>query len=382
MKPYIFITISLFLWTACEKNPDRGSTPTTHSTVTNPANEVVKFTREQQRNAGIEVSAPTIETLNSTLTLQGSIDVPPQSTISLSFPLGGYLKSTRMLPGMPVKKGQVLAEIEDMQFIQLQQDYLTAKEKLTLSVSEFERQRDLNANKASSDRMYQQARTDMETQRILVNALAQKLELIGIAPEKLTAMSIHKSVPIVSPIDGFVSEVNVNVGKYTAPTDMLFELVDPRDIHLSLKVFEKDLNKLSIGQEVTAYTNADPNKLYTAKIILIEKSLDQDRMAEVHCHLDRHSATLVPGMFMNGKVSLTSNQAITVAEDAVVRWENKSYVFVEKDQEQFQMVEVQPGVIDKGKQQIEAPTVDSGKKIVTKNAYSLLMKIKNVEEEE
>src|SRR5690606_31696233 len=127
---------------------------------------------------------------------------------------------------------------------------------------------------------FQQAKAEMETQRILMNALARKLEVIGIAPKTLTPDNISKTVPILSPIDGFVSKVNVNVGKYTAPTDMLFELVDPHDIHLSLNVFEKDLNTLSVGQRVTAYTNADPSRKFTAEIILIGKSLTDDRMAE------------------------------------------------------------------------------------------------------
>ena len=380
MKHYIAFSLGLALLASCASEPEKeeSKAPASDSTLTE---KVVSVTDAQQKSVGIEVGTPELENISGVLSLQGKIDVPPQSTISLSFPLGGYLKSTSMLPGMHVKKGQVLAELEDMQFIQLQQDFLTAKEKLVLAETEFERQRDLNASKASSDKVYQQARAEMETQRILISALGQKLEVIGIDPHKLKADKISKSVSIVSPINGFVSKVNVNVGKYTAPTDMLFELVDPNDIHLVLNVFEKDLASLAVGQRVNAFTNGNTGKKFPAEIILITKSVDQDRMAEVHCHFDRYSPSLVPGMFINGEVAVSNNKALTVPEDALVRWENKFYIFTAHGNGKFEMVNVTPGVINAGKQQIQAPGINDSTKLVTKNAYALLMKIKNTEKD-
>lgn len=388
MKTYILVSVALWACLSCsaphgeQKADDSSAAADTAIAAAGEAGiRQVSFDPQQMRNVGIEVGKPVLKNVSGTLALQGKIDVPPQSTISLSFPLGGYLKSTKMLPGMRVRKGQVLAELEDMQFIQLQQDYLTAHAKFELAESEYARQKDLNQSKAASDKVFQQARAEMETQRILMNALARKLEVIGIAPKKLTPDNISKTVPILSPIDGFVSKVNVNVGKYTAPTDMLFELVDPKDIHLALSVFEKDLNALSVGQHVTAYTNADPSKKFAAEIILIGKNLTDDRMAEVHCHFDQYNALLVPGMFMNGEVSIAAKQALTVPEDAVVRWENKSFVFVERDPGNFEMVEIVPGIVRDGFQEIGGASIGAESNIVVRNAYSLLMKMKNAEEE-
>jgi membrane fusion protein, heavy metal efflux system len=148
-----------------------------------------------------------------------------------------------------------------------------------------------------------------------------------------------------------------------------------------LNVFEKDLSALSVGQRVYAYTNADPDKKFPAEIILITKSLDQDRMAEVHCHFEKYSPALVPGMFINGEVSISNQKALTVPEDALVRWENKFYVFTDQGSGKFEMVNVKPGVINEGKQQIEATGIDDSTRLVVKNAYALLMKIKNTEKD-
>lgn len=341
----------------------------------------VHLTAQQAQHVGISLGHPMVDTVSSILRLQGTIDVPPQSIVSLSFPLGGYVKSTNLLPGMRVKKGQVLATLEDMQFIQLQQDYLLAKEKLSLTESEFKRQGVLNTSKASSDKVFEQAKAEFESNKILLSAYARKLELIGIDPHMLTAESLSKEVRIVSPIDGYVSGVNVSVGKYTSPADNLFELIDPRDIHLALSVFEADLNKIAVGQRVIAYTNNNPEKKYEAHVIVGNKTLNNDRQAEIHCHFERYSPELIPGMFMNGEVFVQAHDALTVPEDAVVRWENKFYVFVARNNAEFEMVEVVPGVIEHGRQQITSAEVNEQSQVVIKNAYALLMKMRNVDEE-
>lgn len=381
MKQVLIIGISLWALTGCQQKAATEMAQVAQKVDTIATSQTVSFTPRQLNSSGVEVGQPQRERVRGALKLQGTVSIPPQGIISVSFPLGGYLKSTDMLAGMRVRKGQVLAYLEDMQFIQLQQDYLTAKARFTLAVSEFNRQRDLNATKASSDKVFQQAQADLEGQRILVNALGQKLEVIGISPANLKADNISRRVAIHSPIDGIVAKVNANVGKYTAPTDMLFELVDLGDVHLVLTVFEKDLAKLAVGQPITAYTNSEPGKKYDGEIILINRTLNQDRMAEVQCHFKRYTSALVPGTFMNGEVAVTSKEALTVPEGAVVRWENKSYVFTDQGDGRFSMVEVVPGLLHQGKQQVEGKGITNQTKLVLKNAYALLMKIKNTEAE-
>ncbi|MBK8614643.1 MAG: efflux RND transporter periplasmic adaptor subunit, partial [Flavobacteriales bacterium] len=167
--------------------------------------------------------------------------MPPQNLVSISAPLGGYLRSTDLLPGMEVQKGQTLAIMEDPRFIQLQQDYLVAEGRVYLLRMDFERQKALNATKTASDKVFQEATTELNNQRVNLRSLGEQLRLIGIDPAGLTAESISRSASLRSPIHGWVSKVNVNIGRYVQPTDILFELVDPKDIHLALTVFEKDL---------------------------------------------------------------------------------------------------------------------------------------------
>lgn len=375
-KTIVGIT-TLFVITSCgNKTPTE---ETADSTVVESS--VANLTEKQVQSIGITTGTLEQRSFSTILKVTGKVDVPPQNLISVSVPLGGYLKSSHLIPGMFVRKGEIIAIIEDQQYIQLQQDFLTTQSKISFLENEYQRQKDLNQSKASSDKVFQQAEMELKTQKILVKSLAEKLKLAGINPEKLNENSISKSINIYSPISGYVSKVNVNIGKYISPTDVMFELVNTSDIHLALKVFEKDLDKLNIGQKVTAYTNTYPDKKYPCEILLIGKSLSEERNTDVHCHFEIYDKALIPGTYMNAEIAITNAKSYVLPEDAIVRFENKYYVFLKKTASQFEMVEVQIGNTEKGFTEIIKTENLNNQTLVIKGAYSLLMSLKNKSEE-
>lgn len=382
MNQLLFIIITAMLLTSCGGNKTEGNKEEKSAQVQEtkaPANTVT-LTEAQVKNAGIATGKLEQKTVSSVLKVSGKIDVPPQNMVSVSVPLGGYLKSTKLLPGMHVMRGEVIAIMEDQQYIQLQQDYLIAKAQYTFNESEYHRQKDLNESKATSDKVFEQAKAAYQTQAAIVKSLEQKLKLIGKNPASFSSNNISRSINIYSPINGYVSEVNVNIGKYVNPSDVLFELVNPTDIHLALTVFEKDLDKLFIGQKLLAYTNAQPEKKYPCTIILISKSLSDDRSTVVHCHFGQYDKTLLPGMFMNADIEVKSEQSDVLPDDAIVRYENKQFIFLDKGNRQYEMKEVQTGNSENGFTQIKGDVGNAT--FVTKGAYNLLMVMKNTGDEE
>jgi membrane fusion protein, heavy metal efflux system len=341
----------------------------------------VTMTDDQLKTAGIVLGKSEKKNISSILKVNGRIDVPPQNIVSISVPLGGYLKSSKLLPGMHVGKGEVIAVMEDQQYIQLQQDYLTAKVKSTFMEGEYNRQKELNQSKATSDKVFQQVESDFKSQKIAMKALSEKLRLIGINPEKLDENSLSRSVNITSPIAGYVSKVNVNIGKYANPADVLFEIVNPEDIHLNLNVFERDVAKLFVGQKVIAYSNSNPNKKYLCTIILIGRDLSVDRSAEVHCHFEQYDKILIPGMFMNSEIEVKSNEAYVLPVDAIVSFNNKQYAFASKSKNNFEMIEIETGSTENGFVEIKGNETVLDRQFVVKGAYSLLMKLKNTDDE-
>lgn len=373
----IFITFSSIL-TSCGK---KGSTEETASDSTAIESSIANLTEKQVQSIGITTGTLEQKSFSTILKVSGKIDVPPQNLVSVSVPLGGYLKSTHLIPGMFVRKGESIAIIEDQQYIQLQQDFLTTQSKISFLENEFQRQKELNQSKATSDKVFQQAEMELKTQRILVKSLAEKLKLAGINPEKLNENNISKSINIYSPINGYVSKVNVNIGKYISNTEVMFELVNTSDIHLALTIFEKDLDKLNIGQKVVAFTNTHTEKKYAAEIILIGKNLNEERSTDVHCHFESYDKTLIPGTYMNAEIAVTNAKSYVLPEDAIVRFENKHYVFVKKSATQFEMAEVQIGNTEKGLTEIIKTENLNNQTFVIKGAYTLLMSLKNKSEE-
>lgn len=375
MKNLIITLCILFLWTACSQN-----TKNEDVALQKKPNNIVQLTANQLKN--IELSTIGLENRNMSFKMkaQGKIDVPPQNLVSISAPLGGYLKSTHLLPGMPIKKGEVIAVLEDQQYIQLQQDYLLTQSKLLYAEKEFIRQKELNQNQASSDKVMQQTESEYNNLRIILRGLAEKLSILSIDAKALTEKNLSKNASLFSPISGFVSKVNVNIGRYVNPTDVLFELVNPSDIHLNMNVYEKDLSNLEIGQRVFAYTNSKPNKKHLCEIILISKDVSSEGTTEVHCHFEDYDKSLFPGMYMNAEIELKSAQTFVLPEECLVDFNGKKGVFIQGQNLQFELLEVLTGKKEDGYLEILNADRLKDQKIIVKGSYTLLMALKNQEE--
>ncbi len=376
-KKIIGIFICITIINSCQGNKENTTLKKEQS------NEELKLelTEAQFKNTKITTGEMDLMPMSTVIKLNGIIDVPPQNMVSISMPLGGYLKHTSLLPGMHVKKGELIAVMEDQQYIQLQEDYLKTKIKLQFAEQEYLRQKELNVSKASSDKTYQLAESEYNSLKISFKSYTEKLKLININPNGLSENSISKNISIYSPINGYVAKVNVNIGKYLSPTDVMFELVNPEDIHLNLMLHEKDLNSIKIGQKLTAYNNSQLDKKYKCHIILISKNLKMDNTIEVHCHFEQYDKNLLPGMYMNAEIESDKIEKNTLPESSIVEFEGKSYVFEEYLPFKYQIVEVQKGVVQNGFIEIVNHQQLLKKKIVLTDAYTLLMMMKNIEEE-
>lgn len=197
MKQYFFILAFSIAFISCGTK----TKPQEAEAAGGSGIDTITVTDAQIKNAEFQTGPLQTGEISSLLKVNGKVDVPPQNMVSISVPLGGYLKTSKLLPGMHVNKGEVVAIMEDQQYIQLQQDYLMAKVKLSQLDKEYARQKELNASQASSDKMLQQAEADLKSHKILSAALAQKLQLVGINPANLNESNISKSVNIHSPIE-------------------------------------------------------------------------------------------------------------------------------------------------------------------------------------
>ncbi|MGI4742672.1 MAG: efflux RND transporter periplasmic adaptor subunit [Janthinobacterium lividum] len=347
----------------------------------------VTLTTAEQQVGGVRLGALTQRPMSGGLKVNGVLDVPPENLVSVSAPLGGFVDRTDLLQGSRVRAGQVLAVIRNPDFVQLQQDYQEARSQLKYARAEYERQGELYRQEVAPQKNYQRAQAEYEALQVKTNAQAARLRLAGLP----IGGAIVSTATLRAPKGGYVKAVNVSIGQSVTPTDVLFEIVNPKHLHVELTVFEKDIPQVKAQQLVRfSLGNDSVSRERTAHVYLISKTISDERTVRVHAHLDREDEQLLPGTFVRAVIETNRVTVPTLPEKAVVQYGEQAYVFVAADSAAktgtaaYRLVPVTRGVSEDGYTEIHLPAAEQGKplRFVTEGAYALLGKLKNAEEEE
>ena len=377
----ILLICSLFvlLLLSCSKSKETKPVEAVQDSVSKT--ETVTISEEQFKALGVALGSPEMKSMNGIIKANGMLDVPPQNMVTISAPLGGFVKSTQMLQGMRLKKGQTVVVLEHPDYIQLQEDYLSGKNQLEFLDLEYKRQQELSKENVNAAKALQQAKSNFLTTKVKVQGLKAKLKLININPQDLEAGEIQNTITIPSPISGFVTEVNVNIGKHVNPMEVMFKIIDTEHLHAEAQVFEKDIPQLKIGQLVRIHLSNE-NKERLAKVFLIGKEITPERTVRVHCHLEGEDPNLIPGLFFKAEIETESKQVATLPVEAIVSFDNKQFVFVEEQggKRHYAMVEITKGKSSEGFAEVLLPESIQDRRIVLKSTYALLSILKNTED--
>jgi RND family efflux transporter MFP subunit len=303
--------------------------------------------------------------------------------------MGGFIRNTSLIPGQAVRKGQLLATIENQEFVDIQQQYLESKSKLEFAESEFNRHADLYKQDVYSKKNMQQVTADYKSLKSQVKALEQKLLLIGLDPEKLNEENITSAVEVRSPINGFVTRVNINLGKYVAPSDALFEIVNSDKLLLELTLFDKDADEVTVGQKISFFIN-DEADTHDAVIYQTGKSIGEDKTFKVYANVTSTCKNVLPGMYVNALIERPGMVSSTLPSEAIVTFDDQDYIFVYARDKvengrsftEYIMVPVKKGLTDTNRTEVILPEgfdIQSAK-VVVKGAYTLLSAKKNAGE--
>lgn len=353
----------------------------------------VELTAGQYKTANIQLGSIENRPLSGVIKVNGMLDVPPQSKVSVVAVMGGILKQTTLLQGLKVNKGQVIAVMQHPDYIQLQQDYLDNKSQLSFLSQENERQKELAKENVNSQKTLQQASSTYQSMKARVQGLRQRLQLLNINMASLEKGNIQNTINLYAPISGYVTKVNVNIGSFVNPSDVMFEIVDTKHLHAELTVFEKDIPKIKIGQKVR-FTLANEDKERTATVYLIGREISDDRTVNIHCHLNSEDRQLLPGMYLKAFVEAGTLDKPALPEKAIVDYQGEKYIFIAypvetgsqkaENTNRFEMLAIRTGTTELGYTEVFLPENFNKQKakVVINGAYDLLAKMKNTAEEE
>jgi cobalt-zinc-cadmium efflux system membrane fusion protein len=334
---------------------------------------------------GIKIDTLPTRALSGVVEANGQLEVPPQHEATVTAILGANVTSIKVIEGDKVNKGQVLAYLSHPNLTNLQTGYVKAYSQLQYLEKENQRQKRLYDEEVGSGKTYQQTQADFQAMKGEVKGYEAQLKQLSLNVKKVQGGDIYQYVPVVSPIDGYVETVEVQIGQYVEPQTKMFMIVNTDHIHADLMVFEKDVYKVKKGQEITFTVESVPGTTLSAKIYSVGKQFEQNPKAvHVHAEIDQKEDFLIPGMYINGKIRTGNNPVKALPESALIEEEGKPYIFMAEAHEEdgktewaFKAVEVRTGITEDGWVEIKLlEPLPDGSQVAWNNAYYLIAEMK------
>lgn len=211
--------------------------------------------------------------------------------------------------------------------------------------------------------------------------------MINISIKNLEAGNISSIIKVTSPISGYVSKVNTNIGKYSSSNDVVFELINTEHIHAELSIFEKDLARVQENQKIR-FNLANETQERIATVHLIGRSLNADKTISIHGHLAKEDNKLTPGTFIKARIEVGNKSVLSLPDDAIASFNDKFYVFTfisentQSNEQNFKVNEVRLGIKQNGYTEvILSNNFDKSAKIVKSGINQLTNKLFNKSEE-
>jgi RND family efflux transporter MFP subunit len=371
MKKLLYIFLSGLLLTACKQEA-------TEETVAKNEDEI-SISKEQFQTMKMEIGSPLEQDFNVGVKATGKIDVPPENRVKITSFLGGYIKSTHLLIGDKIKKGQALVTLENTEFIDIQKDYIEVAEQIRYLKSEYERQKTLYDEKITSQKNYLKAESDYKRANGMYQSLKKKLQVLNISPAQVQKGNLTSTITIYAPIAGDVTVMNANVGMFMAPSDVILEIVDTDHLHVELAVFEKDILQVKENQNIIFTVPQASNEEFKAKVVLVGKSIEgNDRTIMIHGHLDDAiKQRLLTGMFVEATILTDSKKGLAIPIDALITENDKNYVLLVKNDSKadyiFEKTEVKVGAKSGDSIEVlENNKINKNSKILTKGVFDII----------
>lgn len=296
---------------------------------------LVSLTPMQRRAIDLDLGPLELKNLFTSVKTTGELEVPPQNEANVSAIAGGNVYKINVIEGAKVRKGQTLALLEHPDFVQMQVDLQESASRLGYLEKEYKRQQSLYEQNVGSGKDFQEAQAAYASAKASVEGLKAKLKILNLNTERILGGEITRFVPVVAPIGGFIKTVNIKMGQYVAPQELLFGIVDNSHIHADLMVFEKDVYKVKKGQKVTLSVANGPRGSYTGKIYAVGKNFEENPKAvHVHADIDGNTDNLIPGMYIEGRIAVNDISALALPEAAIVSEGNESFIFVKTSKEE------------------------------------------------
>jgi cobalt-zinc-cadmium efflux system membrane fusion protein len=298
------------------------------------------FAPSETQWTGLKLAAVRQVAFRDERVTDGKIATNEDTTTPVFSPYSGRVSRLIAKPGDHVERGQPLFAIEASEFVQGQNDLVTAvagvekaKSRLALAQTTEKRQRELLAIRGGSLKDLEQAQSDlvnaqgdMRSAEITLAAARNRLRILGRSDEEIEQLEkvdrIGAETIVSAPIEGTVIQRKVGLGQYinVGATDPVFTVGDLATVWLVANVRESDAPLMRVGAPVEVSVLAYPGRIFNAKLAYVAPALDPNtRRLPVRAEIQNPGRELLPEMFATFRIVAGQSRLMpAVPQDAVI----------------------------------------------------------------
>lgn len=340
----------------------------------------IPLSEKQVKAVDLKMGEAQERELDAMLHVNGSLVLRAQDMGNVSSLMGGIVKNVYVKEGQMVSRGQVVATIENTDVVTLQREYYTAYKESEMARLELDRQKTLASAGAGIKKTLQMSEKNYKVAQANLLGTGRQLQQMGISTKEVATGKFTTVFPLRAPISGTVSDMQASLGSYADMQTPLMKIRNNHAVECDLNVFEKDIAKVKVGDQVLVSLTNQPGVNVSGRVYGMNQYLNKGtKSVAVHVKLDaKRGAKLFEGMYVSGQIATGRQLCMTLPDKAIVSADGKQYVFALNQQHSkggtysFSRHEVTTGVSNNGYTEVAlCKHLKKGQKIVTDNAFYL-----------
>lgn len=340
----------------------------------------IPLSEKQVKAVDLKMGEAQEREMDAMLHVNGSLVLRAQDMGNVSSLMGGIVKNVYVKEGQMVSRGQVVATIENTDVVTLQREYYTAYKESEMARLELDRQKTLASAGAGIKKTLQMSEKNYKVAQANLLGTGRQLQQMGISTKEVAKGKFTTVFPLRAPISGTVSDMQASLGSYADMQTPLMKIRNNHAVECDLNVFEKDIAKVKVGDQVLVSLTNQPGVNVSGRVYGMNQYLNKGtKSVAVHVKMDaKRGAKLFEGMYVSGQIATGRQLCMTLPDKAIVSADGKQYVFALNQQHSkggtysFSRHEVTTGVSNNGYTEVAlCKHLKKGQKIVTDNAFYL-----------
>ena len=343
------------------------------------AADAFSLSREEQDVIGLETISVTRKALQNHLEAMGKVLEHPGNKAIVSYAFPARIAERHVKIGDWVKRGQPLVTLQSEEVGSAKSEYYKAQADFELATINNERAQRLFDRGVGAKKDFISSDAELKVAAANLTATEKKLHVLGFNEDQVKNIAeshqINPVITLFAPINGKVLKDNAIIGAMIDQATEILTLLDPRKVCIDAEIYEQDIAKVRMNQEIEIQVPAYPGERFSGKVSFISDILNSEtRTITVRAEIPNGDLKLKPGMFADVRVQINHQpQVLVVPAEAVLEDNGNTIIFIAQDGK-FTPKIIKIGTKQNGDLEIIAG-LKEGDQVVTKGNFQLKSKL-------